>query len=496
MKNEYLLDSLRAIDDSMLKEAGEYSPKKRRMAWMIPAAAAALAVLTLGIALLAKPKAVPLPKAASINLLHPLDDWDPNIVLSYKHDMAVAEGKEVDLEYNYVPPENAKVDWVTFFKYDGRLYWLKDSVPKDKYKGERVLRVKLSPNDPMNCPEGKGHVEGDVYTVNGYDPAFMLCIPSWQYEDEVDIYICDNGYSVTYGRDVLEDRLFVSRDLKKVIYEDMDSRFHSWGKRYAFNAGSAEADALIKALDEAPWCVPYETEEEREAMFNVYEEGSSVTEWVVRLELGDLSVTVRIYDNGYATVHEVGGSSYYLKYDEKKIKPFMDAMKAGAGELQENCDTMRGLTLEQAREDETYGAYVPDYIPAGLGLEYCLGEYEVDRKTKETLGTKELHISFQDDPQKDRYLWVNIGDLEPVERSRESVAEAIACGEGSTVGWDIALSDLSADEIRRVCEGVGDDDYFYFVVYEGEVSVSVTARNVSPDELVKAVESCFGISGT
>ncbi len=490
MKNEYLLDSLQAIDDSIVQEAGEYDPGKRRRAWMIPAAAAALAVLTLGIALIAKPKAVPLPKAASINLLHPLGDWDPNIVLSYKHDLAAAEGKEVDLEYNYIPPENAEVDWNGFFRYDGRLYWRAiTGVSKEKYKGERVLWVKLSPQDPMNCPEGKGHVEGDVYTVNGYDPAFMLCMPNWKYKEESDIYICDNGFSVTYGMDVLEDRLFVSRDLKKVIYEDMDSRFHAWGKRYAFDAGSAEADALIKALDEAPWCVPYETEEERETMFAPYDENNP--EWIVWLKLDGLTLNVTLYENGYATVHQVGGGTYFLKYDEEKIKPFMDAVKAGAGELQENHDTRRGLTLEQAREDGTYGAYVPDYIPMGLDFDYCLGEYDVDRRTKETLGTNELSISFQDDPQMDRYLDVSIRDLAPVERSREAVAEAIASGEGSTVGWDIALSDLSAEEIRRVCADRGDENYFYFVVYEGEVSVNVTARNVTPEELVKVVESCF-----
>lgn len=481
MKNEFLLDSLQAVDLSMVQEAGE-SPKKRSY-WFIPAAAAlvlvvcAAAVLAhLGLFSGARPQTAPSHTAhvpASVNLMNFGLGFDKNIVLSYKNDLAEKEGSGVDLVYDYTPDDSIKcIEWVPFFRCDGRLYWYAFSgLSKDKYLGGFVLKVKDDPSrSPIDCIEGRGYASGDFYEVRGYDPAFMLCTVNRQYPDELDVYVCDNGYSVTYGRDVLEERFLVSAQLRSVVYEDADSIFHAYGKRFSLQPEEPAVKSFIEALDSGVWCVPYETEEELSALCD----SDPRTFW---LDLGDFTLCVQICSSKYARIASMFGA-YFIEVDEQKLAPIISLMDASCGSPVENTAAYRGMTLEDAMAEPSFGRFVPRYAVPGQTLDYCMGKYDVEHGTGKTLGIERLHIDFGSDSGKNEYVWFDIeGESALVPKEEEPRT------------W-IEIGDLTPEVFTPVDVG-SDDDYLITCVHGKGVCITVTSMNIPRDELIKAIRSCF-----
>lgn len=497
MKNDYLLESLNSVDDRAVEQAGDYRPVRRR-GFGLAIAAAAMFVLALVLALAIgkighkggeqtangseqteAPADTHAPgDHARITLLHSSGGFDSNIVLSYKRDMAAARGEKVDLTNHFDVPENTLVEWVPFFKYDGRLYWSAfGELDQAAYLGERVLTVKeVYHRLPSEYNDGEGVFRGEVYAVNGFDPSFMLCRKNPYYEGELVVYICDNGYSVAYGADIIEERFHVGERLESIIYEDMESEKHAYGIRHSLAAQSEAATAFMQAIDEGAWCVPYETEEELETLANS-------DHWLVWLDLGDFSIRLRILEGKYAMLLGSFGG-YLIELDEAKVRPFLDAMESGEGESVENNAQLRGMKLEDAVLEPTYGRYIPDYIPEDVRFEYCIGEYEVERKTGRTIGIKRLNLSYEYAPgsKVSGYINIYIGDLEAV--------HAVQGYEDPVRRYDVRLEELTADSFISQTD---DPEYHIWraVVYSGEVSIDITAENVDREELVKLIRSCF-----
>lgn len=498
MKNDYLLESLNSVDDQIVEQAADYRPARKRIAaWLIPAAAVFALALVLALVIgkvghrdgeQTANEGGPVGTApvethtaygpASIQLLHSSGGFDSNIVLSYKRDVAAARGEEVDLTYQYDVPDNTQVEWVPFFKYDGRLYWSAfGELDQAAYLGERVLTVKeVYHRLPSEYNDGEGVFRGEVYAVNGFDPSFMLCRKNPYYEGELVVYICDNGYSVAYGADVIEERFHVGERLESIIYEDMESEKHAYGIRHSLAAQSEAATAFMQAIDDGAWCVPYETEEELEALANG-------DHWLVWLDLGDFSVRLSILDGRYAYILGSFGG-YFIELDEAKLRSFLEAMENGEGEPVENTAQLRGMKLEDAVLEPTYGRFIPDYIPDGVRFEYCIGKYDVERKTGRTIGIKRLDLSYEYAPgsQVIGYINMYIGDLEAVYAMQEYEDPSRRC--------DVRLEELTADSFVSQTD---DPEYHIWraVVYSGEVSIDITAENVDREELVKFIRSCF-----
>lgn len=483
MKNEFLLDSLQAVDDTLVQEAGENTPKKRRY-WFIPAAAA-LAASICAVAVLAHlalKRPSPEQNAhtsrvpAAVNLINATGGFDKNVVLSYKNDVANAEDDAVDLVYDYVPEDDmAKIDWVPYFRYNGRLYWHAfGGLSKEEYRGAFVLKVKQNPAKlPIDCVEGQGYIGGEFYEVKGYDPDFMLCMADWQYPDELEVFICDNGYSVTYGRDVFEERFSVSSRLKSVIYEDADSIFHAYGKRFSAPAGDPAVRSFIEALDSGVWCVPYETEEEYSALC----ETDPYTFW---LDLGDFTVRVQICGGRYARIVPMFGA-YFIEVDEEKIAPIIEYLESSHGESVENTATYRGMTLEDATAEPTFGRFVPKYVAPGQTLDYCMGKYEVEHGTLKTVGIERLHVDYESDSGKNEYVWFDI-----------TGEDAMLPEEGEDPKIWIEITDLTEQSLVPI--DIGRPDEYYVTRVHGEgACIEVTSLNIPREELVKMIRSSFGL---
>ncbi|MBQ8401838.1 MAG: hypothetical protein IJX14_07915, partial [Clostridia bacterium] len=123
---------------------------------------------------------------------------------------------------------NSSADLLAFFIYNGRMYvqyeWIQDHPGLvGEYAGTAAGNIDCF-TPKKEYTDFAGSVSGDFYTVNGFDPSFMLCMKS---EDgSVSTYINDNGLTLYGGSDLFEDRLHLSGNYSGVEYQTR----HDWVK--------------------------------------------------------------------------------------------------------------------------------------------------------------------------------------------------------------------------------------------------------------------------
>ncbi len=138
----------------------------------------------------------------------------------------------------YLPKEEivlsencATMDVIGFVVYEGRVYTQAqylycDEADREKYKGTFLGTARNNygcfEHDENDLTEDfTSSVSGDVYTVNGYDPDFRICIPE-MYEgcDFIAFFECLNGITVKTGEDLYgEQRLDIGEYEKVYVYD-------------------------------------------------------------------------------------------------------------------------------------------------------------------------------------------------------------------------------------------------------------------------------------
>lgn len=191
--------------------------------------------------------------------------------------------------------ETALADMIGFFIYQGRRYvqydWLSDETA-GKVIGEYLGTAKGSIDEwtPQNSyVELSGSIGGDFYSVNGFDPSFMLCIP--RENGIVEIFICNTGITLKTGSDLYEDRLHLSDNYRAVQYET----YASWheGRNDTHQLDDPQSDSIsefIKALDAAEFLLWDDVPEE--AM------DKGVYFLFFEMENG-MTIRLRLYEGGY-----------------------------------------------------------------------------------------------------------------------------------------------------------------------------------------------------
>ena len=114
-----------------------------------------------------------------------------------------------EAELNLSSDPNAGGAMVKFFIYDWRSYM------QYEYKGTETGFMGETLGEVSGLVDGwrpgdgyvnfAGNVNGTIHAVKGYDPAFMLAVE--EPDGEVSTYINGNGYSLTTGYELYEDRL-------------------------------------------------------------------------------------------------------------------------------------------------------------------------------------------------------------------------------------------------------------------------------------------------
>lgn len=124
---------------------------------------------------------------------------------------------------------NTTADMMAFFIFEGRIYmqneWIKESSALvGEYVGTATGMIdEWTPKDGyVDCA---GSISGDFYTVNGYDPDFMLCMKDD--DGSVSTYINDNGLTLRTGSDLFEDRLHLAGNYSAIEYQARTDWFYS-----------------------------------------------------------------------------------------------------------------------------------------------------------------------------------------------------------------------------------------------------------------------------
>lgn len=238
MRGNELLDKMELIDPVYV-EAAEAKPKGKKNTWIKwGAMAACLCLMVIGVMLFQRQSA-PTPNEGS--------------------GLTVAENGVTIPQMNVSLSAKEAADMLAFFIYQGRCYvqyeWVYGNADLvGEYLGTATgLIDEWTPKD--GYVELAGSISGDFYAVNGYDPAFMLCMK--EETDAVATYICDNGITLKYGSELYEDRLHLSGNFESVQYERRDSWYYGRDERYQLNNVNDMILDFIAGMDSGLF-VPYD----------------------------------------------------------------------------------------------------------------------------------------------------------------------------------------------------------------------------------------------
>lgn len=273
MRGNELLDKMELIDPAYV-EAAEAKQKKRNNIWVKWGAMAACLCFVIMGTMILRPSA-PLPNDGTGIIVSENGVTIPQMSVSLSSKEAA--------------------DMLAFFIYQGRCYVQYEYVNVGADIIGEYLGTATGLIDEWTPKEGyvelAGSVSGDFYAVNGYDPAFMLCM-----KDEtgaVSTYICNNGITLKYGSELYEDRLHLSGNFESVQYESRDSWYDGRDIIYQLNGVDDIIFDFIEGMDSALF-VPCEDV----PLNGTYISSTELYHLYFQMKNGT-TVHLRLHENGY-----------------------------------------------------------------------------------------------------------------------------------------------------------------------------------------------------
>jgi hypothetical protein len=239
MKEHELLDAVGGIDKELIENADAAVKAKKktgsRFLWIAAAAACLLIGAGVAVPILARSARNGEAKLAQEQ---PEGVFIPAVELEEPSDVAVAR------------------DMIALVVYKGHIYtqaeeyFGEDAKPLETLVGERIGTAKGNINEWSTqdeyATELASNVSGEVYTVNGYDDGFRICIRGEiQYDNQdpvvwITFFDCTNGITLRTGKDLFEDRLQLSERTESVRFET-----HSDWDNGLGNVQTADLDADV-----------------------------------------------------------------------------------------------------------------------------------------------------------------------------------------------------------------------------------------------------------
>lgn len=284
MNSKDLYDAINEVDDDILERSEaavcEYKKKsEKKNSWMkYCAVAACLCLVVLG-TIIWRQSAVSTPP----------HNGDTGLTVS--EDGVTIPKKNVSLS------AKEAADMLAFFIYQGRCYVQYEWVYDNEYMIGEYLGTATGLIDEWTPKEGyvelAGSISGDFYSVQGYDPSFMLCMTDT--DGAVSTYICNNGITLKYGSELYEDRLHLSGNIKAVQYESRSSWYFSQKERYQMDGVPDIVLDFIKEIDSALF-FPCDLVPLGEGQTSVAD--TELYHLYFRMEDGT-TVHLRLHENGY-----------------------------------------------------------------------------------------------------------------------------------------------------------------------------------------------------
>lgn len=324
MNKELIMDAMEYIDDELLEDVNTLRsgrPLKRSRIWMRYASAAACVCIILGGMLFV---------SRFYNMKsYPESDGMDNEMMAEGADGLSGSGDTGALGVTIPKTEisiepNSTADLLSFFIYDGRLYvqyeWIYDHPElAGEYVGTATGNIDCF-TPKKEYVDLAGSVSGDFYTVDGFDPSFMLCM---KYEDgSVSTYINDNGMTLFRGSDLFEDRLHLSGNYSGVEYQTRHDWVKSLGNVKSLSDESAGViESFVEELNKGSFMYTDDMPLD-EGQKNIYDR--EIYHLFFRMNNG-MTIHLRLYDGGY--VRFAGLIPVCVKMDTGTFNALVDLLK-------------------------------------------------------------------------------------------------------------------------------------------------------------------------
>lgn len=277
--------------------------------------------------------------------------------------------------------EIESADMANLFVYGGRVYVLFDSMDYDgRIIGDYLGTVRSTIDEwtpREDYQELNGNIGGDIYTIPGYDPKFILC-QSYP-DDEIGIFVCDEGITFKTGADLLGDRLHLSGQ-EKIVLQPYEDWYHSTEQFYRFKEDYQQQTADFMALlQDAPAIEFSQIPRREKSIWHLY---CATAEGI--------EVHFRLYEGGYVTVD---GVNLGFWVEEKAFNRFLKlASNPEARELIQMQKTVE--TEEECRKEQPLGTYIPAYVPEGTVLSHAEIRYYFNRGSGELEEVRQLKLEY------------------------------------------------------------------------------------------------------
>lgn len=475
MSKDKVIDSMGRIDDDIIQEVEVLRRRKRRAKgkalWTRLGAVAACICLIVGSMAIWRMLTVPTEENASELLASEEGVTIPPMGVSLS--------------------SNAEADMIGFFIYEGRCYVQYERIYEDTDIVEEYLGTATGLIDEWTLKEGyvdfAGSVRGDFYSVKGYDPSFMLCMKDAR--GVVSTYICNNGITIKYGKELYEDRLHLSENMEGVQYESRPSWYEGLGELYELSADvkSEESSAsgewngilqeFINQLNLAEFmpCTAVPLEEGQSHMVDM-----EIYHLYFTMKDGT-TIHLRLYENGY--VRFQGMIAICVQVPAEYYDPLIALLEKRAGTPIESKEESTGITYEACVSNPELGSYVPAYIPENMELEGAEIFYYLDQATGNETGTKEIYLYYT-------------GQQNPDQSYTVTITWAEEYGKNGWAGPMVEQADLNLDTIGEYSKSADASEIsasrypkIDLGVWHDDISVVISSRGLEPEIVLGIMKS-------
>ncbi len=301
MKQELLEQAMGYLSDDHISEAASFR-KPARARWLPYAAAACLclAAVLAGTALHTQEKGTSVSRYAD-----PSSSAAQAVSQPDKTPTEGAEAMPTEEGGVYLPPVRYSLskpkggiaaDMIAFFIWQGRTYANHSDLCPASLAGEKMGTATGLINEwteKDGYVDLAGSVEGDFYTVEGYDPAFVLCMPFA--DEQYMLMTCGSDITLRTGADLYDARLRLPDRVESAQMETRES--WNYNKNELWDVPVDESmDAFVRALCESEVRLTDELLFPDGEYFSIYD---NLERYHLYLTLEDgMSVHLRLLDGG------------------------------------------------------------------------------------------------------------------------------------------------------------------------------------------------------
>ena len=484
MKSKRILSALGQVDERFVDEAAVIKPTFARRRWVRWSALAACFCLVVGGTIWFVNRDAIRSSVSDNNVVFPEDNVTippdettpsiPDYNVTFSEDGVTIPPGEVTLSL----PDNVEACWAySFFIYQGRLYKSYDHVYGESNLIGEHLGYAKGMIDVWTPKEGyvelAGNFKGDFFSVNGYDPEFMLC--RRMNDGSVQIFINDNDMTLKYGSDLLEDRFHLSNNLTEVVYENQYSWNYGLDQKFSLNDAQTLLD-LTTMLDQGTF-VPESSIPLPEGLD--YLSQSKLYHLFLHMKNGT-TIELSLLEGGYISFG-IYFNQVCIKVDAQAFQNLITLFEHGTDSVPAELKQGIYRTMDECRDDPYFGTYIPTYIPENMSFERATIRYEIEPQTGNILRTEEVSLAYHCEDDSVQY------DI--------SIADVDDYGDIGWAGPLLAPDDLTLESVREFVSDTWksgkpkEQSDTTFGVQFGDVMVILSAYGLEPTKSYQIMAS-------